>query len=396
MGQEASLPAAAVSSEHPARGDRDDLEEQARAPPTAIHPTIVTNHHHHSNNTTTTATKGRKLLPFRQQQQHPQHDHYQHFKNDESARAMAAAGNLYNSTQNESSDHDNDVFILQKVEAGPPLYSTHHHHPQQQHQRTTHHHHHPPAAAAAAVVTTTQETTNNNNAEIILPEPKKGVGGLFPGRAKGMINTMRNLSIGGALRKQKEVQDWEKQWDEDESDDDEDDDEFDESQQEQEDDMILQANSSSTSLRSSTTLPSSATSSGNSIPPPALVAPMKRLGLSPKSASHGRGMSLPSRPTSKKATSAPTIVATTAEDLLSAPLHVASSAEWDTVPPPPPMPESIVERKPDVQMFMPMLRVLGKGSFGKVCPQPEYLLHRLFSLIFLFEKSNYITRWGFF
>ena len=35
--------------------------------------------------------------------------------------------------------------------------------------------------------------------------------------------------------------------------------------------------------------------------------------------------------------------------------------EWDTA-----VPKSEEERKPDVQMFMPMLRVLGKGSFGKV------------------------------
>lgn len=140
-------------------------------------------------------------------------------------------------------------------------------------------------------------------------------------RGAALINSMRNLSLKvGSARKQ-EANEWAKQWDEDEDDDDD----------EEEQDFAI------TTERPGMDMGHGQTMASVVAPPPghAIV------------------------------TAKPLPLTEPPEDLLSKPLpHQQQiqddTVEWDSAVSPDD------SGKPNVQMFMPMLRVLGKGSFGKV------------------------------
>jgi len=159
---------------------------------------------------------------------------------------------------------------------------------------------------------------------------------LFPGRASArgaaLINSMRNLSLGVRNKQKGEVNDWEKQWDED--DDSEGEDESDLRQQQQ-----LQSSMPLHQIRPGMDAGHSAPDSllqAQQLASPSATQPVVANFVTPE---------------------------TQPEDLLSKPIG-EDGVEWDTGAPQQQQPDANL--KPNVQMFMPMLRVLGKGSFGKV------------------------------
>ena len=382
MGQEASLPM-------DGRAVEEELEEQARAPPSTINPPVMAPgqsqsliHPFHKEQ-----NKGRKLIHgimkrsvkgdkngddhnnfnSSNSNSNAQHD-LESYEYREGARAAVAGGNVYmrdnitsedyalqkmpsqqgemegptsfnpasmRSDDSAKAEENRKPPMLEAVAAAlgrvPPSASSH------QHQQNTDY---------PAIPNT---TSGNNNGS------KKG---LFPaGRsARGMINSMRNLSIGSALRKQKDVQDWEKQWDEDEDD---------ESEEEED------------ATEEQSTIYSSAAAAVPAIKP---AFPPRAGAVPTLETSFSRGMA-----------AAPSILASDSTDLLSdstdllsatiavstssssAPLSVQQQQQqqvgpdWATEGLPVLQRETDKsQRKPDVQMFLPMLRVLGKGSFGKV------------------------------
>jgi hypothetical protein len=359
MGQEASLPVDGRGVD----GIDASLEEQAKAPPSSVNPTIHTQKD----------SKRNKLnIPHMFQRTAKEHNHdLESFEQREAARAAASGGNIYLRHDSESEDYSLQKMPSQQadeLQMGHTFYQ-----PGMQQRAdesskpeavrhnplTTMEGHH--AAEMSVLMQAQQQSATSmghpeSTSQLPPPHPNASIKkGLFPGRsARGMINSMRNLSIGGALRKQKEINDWEKQWDED--DDDSEDGEA--QQQQQHGGMILRPGMDAGHSNSSLLL-------AVPPPPPALsshVIPMSttppRGGTTPLQQQHVRFPSAPPSP----------IPAT---DLLSAPSSplqekVGGGLEWDTGIALIPQQLSFEGRKPDVQMFLPVLRVLGKGSFGKV------------------------------
>lgn len=157
------------------------------------------------------------------------------------------------------------------------------------------------------------------------------------GRGAALINSMRNLSLGGALRPKQPkavAQDWEKQWDEDDEEDDEDDEE-----EEEEEEIILGADEAAQAVP--IPLHQQPSSPEHTIVPPAAAS----FPIDESPIKHTESLAL------QHLTDAG--ISTESEDGL----------EWDTNTGAEPTSD---EEKPNMQMFLPMLRVLGKGSFGKV------------------------------
>lgn len=215
------------------------------------------------------------------------------------------------------------------------------------------------------------------------PTPKKSI---FPSRATArgaaLISSMRNLTLGGALRGKKEVNDWEKQWDADEDDDSDEGDECETS------DAKVAASSagSSTSGLGHSVAGSKGASNGIATTPlhhdgqVAMDVGQSELPMQPLS--HG----------SAGALSADEAASLTHHLIPPDNFDVSKSQqpqqeqqdlaeEWDLAGIQPPTaivadeetsattaaPQQNQElAKPNIQMFLPMLRVLGKGSFGKV------------------------------
>lgn len=351
MGQEASVPMDGRSVVE------EELEEQARAPPSTVNPAPVPppSHKEHHN-------KGRKLingimkrsakgdkggggdLSGGNNSNYHGHDH-ESFEYREAARAAAAGGNLYLRDNATSED-----YALQKMpsqQPGEPIGPTFYQPAVRNDEiAKAEEARKPPTLEAVAAALGRAPPSFAASQQEHPPIPNSSSGnkkGLFTtGRsARGMINSMRNLSIGGALRKQKDVQDWEKQWDEDE------DDESDEEEEEEE----------------PAPLHVSAAAAASAVPVP--LSPT-RPAAQAVATSLSRGVAAP-----------PSLAVSTATDLLSAPTPVTAplsptmhqqqaGPEWDTEGLPMISREAAGQRKPDVQMFLPMLRVLGKGSFGKV------------------------------
>jgi len=199
-----------------------------------------------------------------------------------------------------------------------------------------------------------------------------GAGGLFPGRAQArgaaLINSMRNLSLGGALsrtgsgkqqakgppsQQQQGVNNWEKQWDEDEDSDDEDD------EGEEQTSALHQAQPGMDSVTAA-----------------AAAAPVYLAQQQQQGQPHDawQQQQVISEPSFDMAAAAPPQQQTPqAPDLLSDDYATAvGGAEWDSSESSHQQQQFLQQQeqeavaKPNVQMFMPMLRVLGKGSFGKV------------------------------
>lgn len=205
---------------------------------------------------------------------------------------------------------------------------------------------------------------------------------------------MRNLSLGGALRGnninnnqnsnsnqgKKEVQDWEKQWDEDEDDDDDSDDD--------EEDVVVDAGRQGAPLGGGQRVMGGATppmhamrpgmDTGHSdmagIPPSVSTPPLSDV----KTVGGGGDDGKPYFVTPDNAYDAPSSPTPHSRAVVSAPgspVVIPESdddgLEWDTGH------QAEEDSKPHVQMFMPMLRVLGKGSFGKVrLPFGHFFLRR--------------------
>lgn len=362
MGQEASTPMDGRGVD----GIEASLEEQAKAPPSSVNPTA-------SFTLPKDGSKRNKLnLPNMFQRttkdHHLHHNHHdlESFEQREVARAAATGGNLY---------QDNDDFSLQKMpsqQQSDEFPSGNTYYPQESredeiinpegawHLSTTAENSHTANASSSGVMRAQQhsvsiQTPEFTASQIMHSQPAAGTPdrikkGLFPGRsARGMINSMRNLSIGGALRKQKEIQDWEKQWDEDEDDSDDD-------QQQQQQQL---GGGGGMTLRPGMDAGHSS-SSGLAVPPP---PPAVSSAVCPQTPPRGT----PLQQQHLRYPSAPVSPLPPAKDLFSAPpspqADRAAGFEWDIVGVPVP---SLDGRQPDVKMFLPVLRVLGKGSFGKV------------------------------
>lgn len=168
---------------------------------------------------------------------------------------------------------------------------------------------------------------------------------LFRPTARGVISQMRSLRINKQEKQKVEnAQDWEKQW---YADDDEDD-------SDEEDDPGYNMNVPSNSSGMVT---------------PTNAAMMGRADAD-YAASNAHLVSPPELVTSRA-------VAPTPQDLLDledSPTHQKIQTE-DLL-----AGNALAEKKPDVRMFLPMLRVLGKGSFGKV--RLLCLLHSVAQLVY--------------
>jgi len=347
MGQEASLPMDGRVDE--------ELEEQARAPPSTVNPAPVPGpQHQHSG-------KGRKLINGiikRNQHNGRAADHNSNINNHhthdlesyeqrEAARAAAAGGNLYLRDPTSSEE-----FALQKMPSTEPVGTTFFQPTIRADEIAKAEEARKPPALEAVAAALGRAPPPHPHHETHPPIPSAASGGsskkgLFQssGRsARGMISTMRNLSIGGALRKQKDVQDWEKQWDEDEDDDEDESDEEDEHHQ-------LQQQPPLHSLKTTAAAAPPAVMTGSSLQrasePTDLLS-----GPPPVTASYA---------SSSAGVSSSSLMAAETTTMQ----QQAAGPDWDTEGIPQ-APREAAGRKPDVQMFLPMLRVLGKGSFGKV------------------------------
>jgi hypothetical protein len=377
MGQEAS-----VLADGRGGGDGIDasLEEQARAPPSAVNPSSAASSSVPTNlSPTRDHGKPRKLItgiPSMFQRgligsnKDPPHSHdTESFEQREAARAAAAGGNLYyGPSPSESFLDESEVMVgystLQKL---PSQNAASEHHQALQTSASMFSMGGHDAAAATA------DTSVDPVARTTATPDKKSI---FSGRAsaRGMINSMRNLSIGNALqRKTKEVNDWEKQWDED-------DDDSDDGQQD----------------AAASGRPIEGQYKTNAIPPPPPPLPPSNHSLLVGSATAGTAPKSPIRHDNLYYATPPPPPpppSLSAVDLLSSTTAPPLSAAPSLVTPPPPQypyvtqphqqhasggldvwetdaslpqPHAYDVRKPDVDMFLPVLRVLGKGSFGKV------------------------------
>lgn len=155
------------------------------------------------------------------------------------------------------------------------------------------------------------------------------VGILFEKKKRGraLYNSMRNLTIRG----KKNVNDWETNWDNDSDSD------------EEEEPMGMDVHDN---LAAQTTTTASAPSSP------------------PRSAPASPPRSVPVTASSIPAVTPPEISTLPVEPTLIEPEADNDEVEWDTAEER--EEEEDGDDKPRVEMFLPMLRVLGKGSFGKV------------------------------
>jgi hypothetical protein len=163
-------------------------------------------------------------------------------------------------------------------------------------------------------------------------EKKGGLNFRSSGRGAAIINSMKNMSISGAIQKAAdkaksgkgggEVNEWETKWDEDDDDDSDD------------------GNQGRESHSNKPLHPQVGSTTGSSNAPLATVANFAQ----PQQKAH-------------------LVTATPESD--KRPLQrveTTDGAVWDTGL----MHGQALQDKPNVQMFLPLLRVLGKGSFGKV------------------------------
>lgn len=172
---------------------------------------------------------------------------------------------------------------------------------------------------------------------------------------RALLNSMKNLSIRTKSPNNKDESEWETRWDED----DESDGEEDESTDVQEKEDVKMPASETTSLASASTGPlhtsGEAVSPVNSMAPPA--PPISK--------------SYPIQPTATVAQKPPAAASDSQSSTFSK-QQPADSIGWDTGtatgPATPALVQESTYEKPNVQMFLPLLRVLGKGSFGKVRP----------------------------
>jgi hypothetical protein len=198
----------------------------------------------------------------------------------------------------------------------------------------------------------------------------------------GLISSMRNLSLGfgnsqspGRPSKQQQVNEWETRWDEDE--DDEEEEEEDEADKEGDQEEYAQSQPSSTirpppplhpqmrpDMDSGFASAASAAAAQMSSPMPTAALSYQQQQqqvpfVSPQPGAQPYPKSYAPTPPTQKAH-----LVTATPDTPAAPPQDDDGVEWDTG-----MPQGDGQQlsdKPSVEQFLPLLRVLGKGSFGKV------------------------------
>jgi hypothetical protein len=335
----------------------------------------------------------------RGQQQQQQNQHAaEHFESRETARAAASGRNLYLNDGGSEKFYNNNgsgngVAQQQQPQVPnspppPPPNYPHQAQSQSQHPNDVNYSNNNINADARPIVSVMYEGKSPS---------KKGLS-RAGARGAALISSMRNLSLGGALRGGKSqsqktsVNDWEKQWDEDEDDSDgEQEDETATMQHEQQQHAAAAVAASALPLHqirpgmdaghSSVATASfdqqqymGQVSSPTTSP---AVSPQKAAPqfVTPDMYSQGGGM--PQAPLSPVVVASSSSAAAAAAansgvqtgDLLHEPAIVVDEngmEQWDLTGTASGGARVTDNLSPNVQMFLPMLRVLGKGSFGKV------------------------------
>ncbi|CAB9520820.1 RAC family serine/threonine-protein kinase homolog [Seminavis robusta] len=376
MGQEASLPQA----------DGDGLEDQARAPPSSVNPPM----HGQANARPGTKMIGTMLHRAAAGRAHNNKD----FEGKEAARAAAAAGQMpymaptthygnggaaaghaqsqpYPNNLQHMTPEEQQYYLHQQQQQQQQQQSMngiHHHHQQQpqihHNQYPDQHQHNSGVHGAPQHLHAQQGSTANVNLAVGSPG---FYGTAKGGRGKKLINSMRNLSISSTIRSGVQAtanaavatasatasavsataaavnanvvkassskggaSEWETRWDEDDDDSD------------GEDENDTNPNATVSPIHHHQTQQQSPVRPG---------IDDGHSSLSPGAA----GLStLPQTPQTQKR---PNVVTPVKNDPAIIP---DDGLEWDTGT------QQDVVTKPNVQMFLPLLRVLGKGSFGKV------------------------------
>ena len=371
MGQEASLPQA--------EGD-DELEHQARAPPSATNPPLPGTTQSQKN----LARTGKMIgAVFHKRQSNPDKDPAAYANSmgipPPQVQLQHQDPNLL--TKEEHQEYYLQQQQLQQLQQQQQIYQMHQQTQMMQQQYYPQGHPQsavPPQPLPNADIhaeATSMIYVQNPNGSASQPAPgKKGLGLRTSGRGAAIINSMRNLSLGTAMHRAagtaaggspkagKEVNDWETRWDED-----------DDSDGEEDEDSKLPATSVPMAAHAGVPMHSQlrpGMDGGHSTPmvSPAKPAPMQQY-ASPQvvppqaqkahlvtATPDGDGIQLDQRRQNK-------LQPNESEDGL----------EWDTGAH---IEQEETYEKPNVQMFLPLLRVLGKGSFGKV-RQPVSLVQGL-------------------
>lgn len=318
MGNEGSVPEG--------QGTDDELEHQARAPPS------------HSNATQSTmqSRSGGRMINALRRDKNKQNDPGEtmgtHTSNgypmngDGGSYSTGEDGVMMSQEQQQQYYQQQEMYQIQQQTQMPPNQSHAQHGGQKQQYAST------PAPQRNDAPGGQQEVGGMYQSQA--KEKKGGMNFRSSGRGAAIINSMKNLSISGAIQKAAdkaksgkiggEVNEWETKWDED----DDDDDESDDGNQGRE----IHSNKPLHSQVGSTT--------GSSNAPLATDENCAQ----PQQKAH-------------------LVTATPESD--KRPLQrvdTTDGAVWDTGL----MQGQPSQDKPNVQMFLPLLRVLGKGSFGKV------------------------------
>lgn len=305
MGNEGSLPEG--------QGTDDEFEQQARAPPSHSNPPETTNNMNQGSR-----TGGRMINAVHKFRDKNKQNHTETMMSYPSAQypTINGDGSLSVEQQQPYYQQQHESYQIQQ----PLVHAPQHDGPQLQQQQQIH--------ASGA--------TEGREVGVMYQQSpsrlKKGGMNFKSGKGASIINSMKNLSIkdaikGAATKSGKggdggeEVNDWETKWDEDDDDDD-DEDESDEDEEVEK--------------------------------PP--ITP-----LHPQVQQQVDNMGFAETPQQKAH-----LVTATPENDVYPPQRLAGEdgGNWST---------GIVQGqppgdKPNVQMFLPLLRVLGKGSFGKVGP----------------------------
>ena len=341
MGNEGSVP----------EGADDEFEHQARAPPSYSNPQQTTNQQSSTSNSSRTTTAGGRMINtvlHRRDKNKQNHHHSTETMTPYPAAAYSMNGNGVISSSNgvdemnigqERQQQDymqqETYQIQQRTEMPSNQYYAQQSQEQNQYASTsTSRNNHPdnPSVEQREVGVMYQSPSR----------PKKGGMNFRPsGRGAAIINSMKNLSIGSAIQRATgkdksgnggggggggegaEVNDWETKWDEDDDD-------------ESDDEEIVN-------------------------PPTIPIHPLVRPNMDARQTNIPQTNEANSVETTQQ--KAHLVTATPESDIH--PPHrvpVEHGVDWDTGI----VPGEATQDKPNVQMFLPLLRVLGKGSFGKV------------------------------
>lgn len=349
MGQEASLPQA----------NGDDFEEQARAPPSSTNPPVAPG---------PPVRPGTKMINTIMHRATSGAGH-QDFESKEAARAAAGAGQMPFVTAHYGNGGPGTHSPLQSYpnlqQMTPEEQQKYIHHQnaattQHQHQQEHQHPYHQQDAHHQQYGSQQQSPSHPPSANV---NAGMGSGGFYAstmgrkgGRGKALINSMKNLSLGNTIRsgvqatanvaaatasaavataaavnanvkaKAGGASEWETRWDEDDDDSDGDDE---------------------TDTKQSAIAPGASP----------MHHPVNQGSLSPTSrAASAIDPTMQAMTPTKSQPTRSNVVTPIRNDGQPA----DDGVEWDTGA------QQDLASKPNVQMFLPLLRVLGKGSFGKV------------------------------